>query len=481
MNGAALPFVLSDPAPARPPPKAFSADGSDEPTPPRSLVARLFRHLDRAPFARTVPDFLVDAARAQTESEAAARLKGEIRTSMDAFWSAHEEAAYLRQLRTPLGSYREHRRVEDAVADYVERAGFPRLVEKLRACRRSGSLAERAADGKLIVLWDAKCNLARLCPDESGVQSARVAERYLPVVEAWLAGGKGRRVQKAVFTFPNVPAGGLRAAKRAQFAALDRLLRRKVCRNIKGALATQEDPLSRHGDWHAHLNVLLLVDGPLEWGMLRAEWTAVTRTLFPDCAAASFQVELRELPRTLKALRAASREQVKYAAKMVDSGVRALPGDELSGVLPGVDPLGAAPVAGAYGQWPKAPGLVQWPYAAFGEWWEAGLCFRRTRAYGVLHGAPRPDPTADRPRLHPLGRVRYDGARRDYEVHLGGSRRWAEDLPVDLTPPNKSADYYKGNKSAGRAAGGAAAGCSAGVYADTGPPPQAPFDDTLPF
>ena len=431
MTAAPLPFVLADPAYIRSPPPSMGGGRLS----PRG---RLFQFLDARPDAHSAPDFLVEAACAQTAGETAARWSSdvEIQVSLARYAARHEEAAYLAKLRKPLGSYSEHRRVEDAVADYVEAAGYPKLTDKLRACRRAGTVAERETDGKILVQWDSKCNLARLCPDESGVESSRVAQRYLPRVEDWLAGGKRRRVQKAVFTVPNVPAGGLRAAKRDQLKALDRLLRRKVCRNVQGALVTQEDPLSAAGDWHPHLNVLLLVEGFLDWGALRAEWTEVTRRFFPDSTATSFQIEIRELPGTLVALRAAFREQVKYAAKMVASGVPpiASPGDDTGPVVREVrDPLAVAPVDGSYGRWSKAPGLVAWPYAAFGEWWEAGLRFRRTRAYGVLYGAPKPGPAADRPRLRPLGRVRYDAGRRDYEVHMGGVRRWAKELPVDLT------------------------------------------------
>lgn len=387
MSAAPLPFVLADPAPPRP----FAPGPNACPTP----RGRLFQFLSGRPDAHTVPDHLVTAAQVQAAGEQAARaaVDAKIDESVARYAAAREHAAYLAALCKPLGSYRENRRVEDAVADYAEAAGFPALARKLRACRRDGTVVERESDSRVMVQWDSKCNLARLCPDESGVQSARVADRYLREVESWLAGGRERRVLKAVLTVPNVPAGGLRAAKRDQFRVFDRLLRRKVCRSVKGALATQEDPLSRHGDWHPHLNVLLLVDGPLDWGALRAEWTEVCRPLFPDSPAASFQIDIRKLPRTLEGLRAAFREQVKYAAKMVASGVPPgpLPGnDKGPAASEAGDPLAASPVAGSYGRrWAKAPGLVQWPYAAFGEWWEAGLRFRRTRAYGVLHGAPK--------------------------------------------------------------------------------------------
>lgn len=149
----------------------------------------------------------------------------------------------------------------------------------------------------------------------------------------------------------------------------------------------------------------------------------------------------------------------------------------------------ASAVAGAsYGTWSAGPpGLLELPDAALLEWCEAGDNFRRSRAYGVLHGVKRDKGQEDAPRLIPLGRMEYDARQRDCRVKMSGQTHWGQALErqrqarVDLIPFDKSAEYqalesvaYKANKSA---TSGTGEGRSGG---ERGPPGQ-DFNDRIPF
>lgn len=115
-----------------------------------------------------------------------------------------------------------------------------------------------------------------------------------------------------------------------------------------------------------------------------------------------------------------------------------------------------------------------------------GRRFRRTRAYGVLHGGktdtPR-DPGVEM--LKPVGLFRYDGTRRDVELQMGGKTTWAREMMAqaqvrreaerdgrkDLIPPDKSAVVNKALKSAyGDRPVAAQCGGTSGFYHETGPP-----------
>lgn len=253
-------------------------------------------------------------------------------------------------------TYKQRRQIEARLADYIEQhmdvlqqvSSLRDAPAKLRACRRTGHWGERveADRRKLVMGWDFKCGMTRLCPDESRAEQRRLVRRYKPAALAWAREKPTmRRIQKGVVTWPNIEAGKLAPMKREmcrQFAAL-----LKSIPAVKGSLVSQEDPLGSGETWNLHLNVVLLIEGRFDWLELIQRWTAQTRHLFPECDAEHFQIKMRELPRFDEdELDAALREVIKYAVKHQD--------------MTDLDPN------------------------RFLEWWNAGLRFRRTRSYGVL-------------------------------------------------------------------------------------------------
>lgn len=252
-------------------------------------------------------------------------------------------------------NYRQRRCIEHLLADYLEEVGgFPELVRALRACRCSGNWGyhDTPAGARIVVAWDQKCGLARLCPDESRVEGRRLARRYLPHFVDWAARSPWHRVQKFVVTWPNIPAAELARFKRLQFQIFNKLQKR--FRAVKGSLITQEDPLSRRGDWNLHLNVLALVHGRFSWEEVRAAWFELSRHLFPECEAPSYQIDFQQLDKDPRALHRAVLECIKYPVKHVTEKAnyeRQRRGADRSeapdiGHRGGSDRAGGAPVAG---------------------------------------------------------------------------------------------------------------------------------------
>lgn len=284
-------------------------------------------------------------------------------------------------------TYKQRRKLEEKIAAFIDsNASYfsehaPELITnamKLRACRRSGTWGERheGCKHKVVIGWDFKCGIPRLCPDESRAEQRRLVRRYRKPALAWVAAKPAmRRIQKGVVTWPNVALGSLAPIKRAFFKELSKLT--KKFPTIKGVLASQEDPLSEHGDWNVHVNVVFLVEGRLDWMALIEQWTAQTRHLFPTCDAEHFQIKMRELPRfDDDALDDALREVVKYAIKHQD----------MSAIAP----------------------------ERFAEWWKAGKAFRRTRSYGVLFRIG--DPKREFAEVVWHGRVWWDDRASAYAV-----------------------------------------------------------------
>lgn len=275
-------------------------------------------------------------------------LKGEI----DAKLNQSDDSNRTKQRTT----YRQRREIEARLADYLdEHAEAFALVRelreapaKLRACRRAGVWGERSEGGrsKLVMGWDFKCGMTRLCPDESRAEQRRLVRRYKPAALAWVKEKPAlRRIQKGVVTWPNIPAGELAPMKRRMCKEFSAFV--KLFPTIKGVLVSQEDPLGAGGEWNLHMNIVLLIEGRIDWLALIEQWTARTRHLFPTCEAGHFQIRMRELPRHNEhELDAALREVIKYPVKHQD--------------MRGLEPN------------------------RFLEWWNAGLRFRRTRSYGVL-------------------------------------------------------------------------------------------------
>jgi hypothetical protein len=153
----------------------------------------------------------------------------------------------------------------------------------------------------------------------------------------------------------------------------------------------------------------------------------------------SFQIDFQELERDPRKLAAAYRELVKYMMK------HAAPAVASAAPQPPEDP------AASFGAWQEPPGLLELPDPALREWCAAGDGFRRSRAYGELHGAGEDAPgEAEVSALRPVGTASYVAERGDYELRLNGCRYWAREAargPVDLIRADRSA-VNKADKSA---------------------------------
>lgn len=115
-----------------------------------------------------------------------------------------------------------------------------------------------------------------------------------------------------------------------------------------------------------------------------------------------------------------------------------------------------------------------------------GRRFRRTRAYGLLHGGQADDPgEAGSSALTPIGTFRYDPGRRDIELQIGGRSFWVREVNArararreaersglkGLIPADRSAALTKALKSADDECALRLQGCyDDGFYAETGPP-----------
>ena len=360
---------------------------------------------ERNPDARTVPDHvLVPAERvhqAQTFTPTDA-------THADVVASLIDEA--LTDLN---GRYAERRKTEQMVVDYLSRYSlYPKLIDRLSCCRKHGALGYRCnehGEPRHLVAWSEKCGVTRLCPDESRQEQKRLAKRYVPAMLDWVHASPWRQLKQIVLTVPNVPRGQLHKMKRelmertkkwlkdplgriaplkaelkvTEDKAMRKQLRKRISEEcarlpIKGALVSQEDPLSKHDNWNVHQNALIETQGPFPYAEARMAWYELTKDLFPDDAEKmkkGWDFFARDITKE-KDLTRAIMELVKYQVKLVSSS------------KPGAD-----------GTWygaDQAPPLVAWPAAAFIEWWEAGYSanvdkrgrrspFRRTRSYGALY------------------------------------------------------------------------------------------------
>lgn len=357
-----------------------------------------------------------------------------------------EQAAKIREsVEQGLSGYARRRAAELELAEYVEgvarRVGDARMLqaaESLQECRRNGTVGIRG-DGRHMVAWDEKCRESRLCPDEAREETMRLAERYTPAMIEWQRGQYGRRLQYAVFTQQNVPHGELAAGKRALLARVKEFLngsvdacpvaygvnkvegrrvvlssrKRKLKRfpSIAGSFVCQEDPLSGSGGgWNVHVNVLLMVEGRLDWAELRQEWGG--------------NVHLQQIDGTVEAVAASIRELVKYSARAV-----------------------AEKSASKAGQSP-APAMVEWTDAEFSEWYNAQRGFRRTRSYGAAYKIGKPEAEAvEWSDVFWCGSVHWNGS--------GYSLSLVDLIPADnfsdsaAKAANKSADNGR-NEGSGR-------------------------------
>lgn len=304
--------------------------------------------------------------------------------------------------------------IRQALAEYIAlNAGnsyfkYDGIITKLESARTAGVVGV-TPDGRTISIWDDKVNCVRLCPDEAREECQRITRKYGPEIMRLLDLLPRARLYYAVYTEPNVPAGGLAAGKRSQFkrfANFHRSAWAKSC--LKGSFVIQEDPLSKHLDWNIHLNAIHIVQGDFNYKTLRQHW--------------GNNVEIREIKGTPEDLAKAFLECVKYAAKHI--------GEKSED-----------------GKHTVAPPLTQWPFELFDEWFEAGKAFRRSRSYGQLY---RPVAAAEKgvaiDTVSWIGQINWET--NGYRVNLKKSVQDA--FGVDLIQSDKfaglslrSSDYLK--------------------------------------
>lgn len=316
--------------------------------------------------------------------------------------------AYIRNTVTPKAMLHEIQRLE-------------KLADQMAACRTSGQHGIGVNGNGIFVenrfMWTAKCRKAKLCPDESRLEGARIAERYLPHIENWLDTGKNRRAFYLVLTQPNAPVGTLRESKKQMFTDFVNLLERirhnkkirKLVGDIQGALVVQEDPLAARGDWNVHLNVVALVQGAFNWKELRKAW-------------GDYQIHIEEIKRDK--LAGSFKELCKYQAKATSVG------NEHSAS--------------------KQPGMVDWPADCWLEWWRANDGFRRTRSYGVLYNLPELEEATEEVaegaeskevvRTHWMGRMTWNG-RRYHVEHFPEALQYVGLIQADKSGSGASKKY----------------------------------------
>jgi hypothetical protein len=311
--------------------------------------------------------------------------------AVDAGWYKSEVMKDLSQahdqLQADLPGYVRRREMEQELADYIERMSLevdptnihhfrsdstysnPGIVDRLRNCR-CDRCSYAKPDGGIIHMYDSKCGLDRLCPDEAREATKRVTERYVPEILNFMREKRSHRAFYLVMTKPNFEVGNLYDAKRslqkdfkswmtatrpvtqediAKGLATSRTKKLPVWPQIQGALTVQEDPLAAAGDWNVHLNVVLLVDGRIDYKAIRETW---------GC-----NVEIRELKGTPGALARTFLEVLKYSAQIVGEKSASKMKKGQSG----------------------APAMTEWPHERFLEWWLANKGFRRLRTYGRLY------------------------------------------------------------------------------------------------
>lgn len=372
----------------------------------------------------------------------------------------------IAEIQAQAGKGSARRVAERELATYIEQRVVPitrdpRILElpnKMHDCRRSGCWGVQP-NGNGITAFDSKCGELRLCPDESRADQQRLVARYLPPIMDAMQ--QGLTAHYVVLTRPNVAPGDLRAELSASYRHL-RALRRcgvrrcKVCATpyysanaklkarkrctravgegtcggklgarriafpqIRGMLAVLEAPLGAHADWHVHLNLVLLVDGWLDYGELREAW--------------GYNLEVRRLYGDDDQLRQALIEVIKYPVVLTaEKSDRVDAGGWRGDPTPQLELLGEvrgpAEYFDARGH-VAAPPMTAWPPELWVEWYQAHQRFRRVRGYGLLHGVALDDaPTLDLDDVLWCGQLRFVGSGYVLSVPL------LESIPGDNSP-----------------------------------------------
>jgi len=242
------------------------------------------------------------------------------------------------------------------------------LSDKLKNCRQHSTIGLKP-DGGFIAIWDEKCGLSKLCPDESREEARRLSESDIPAIKAFLEKDRRHTFQFAVFTMPNVQPGGLHQAKRDMQKRFSALLKQKCMDAVAGVRVIQEDPLAADGGFNVHLNVMLLIDGLFDWKAVRAAW--------------GYNIDFQ----SADSLRSKTRRKLEQKGISTDSM------DDITVLVHAYNELtkySSQTVASkseektAAGRTP-APPMVEWPADRWREWWASNKGFRRSRSYGVLY------------------------------------------------------------------------------------------------
>jgi hypothetical protein len=306
----------------------------------------------------------------------AAEFESEQDIARDFLLPQHKALGAERDDPGALAIYEKHRIVERQIADklycdvtaYAQSAQREILAGQIRAtaikmfqCRTAGNFG-MGPQGRPVIAWESKCGCSKLCPDEARHEGQRLFDRYASVMAEHEK--HGGRVYKMWLTLPNYPGARLAEGQRYIFKRFrDRMIRPvskgKNKFGIDGALAILEAPLSKDREWNVHLNVVLLTKGWISYAKLRDAW--------------GWNLEVRHHRRfDEKGMHALFNEMVKYSVRTVT---------EKSGSK----------------HHSEAPAFIDWTPAEILEWFEANQNFRRTRAYGCLHGIGKPDRPENRP------------------------------------------------------------------------------------
>ncbi len=360
---------------------------------------------------------------------------GELRSYASLIEPAVKAAA---QLELGLTQYAKRAEIRRMLAEKIELEVVPvlplpwiaKIPEKLRNARKSGTFGIHALSGKGIVLWDEKASLSRLCPDDAREEGSRLQKRYTPQIEKDWA--DGCHVQYAVFTMPNFAQGKLAFGMKKIMTRFRNLIMRKdrdgnrVFPEIEGAIAVLEAPMAWDRSWNVHVNVMLVVRGFCDYKKLRELW--------------HWNVHFKKLPTgDLEALRKSFRELIKYSVQATsEKSEEKLERGRAD--VDGADPLREADTWPADGMpvdpvRAAAPPMLAWTGQELGEWLMAMHRFRRTRSYGSLYGAPKPE-AADLQEFVWIGSVRLRGGAYRLSVRL------LDSIPEDKSSPAAALDRW---------------------------------------
>ena len=363
---------------------------------------------------------------------------GEIHSYASMIESASKAAA---QFELNLEHHNDRAKMRGLLAEKIAREVVPvcpmpfiaKMPDKLLNARKSGTFGVHMVSGKGIVLWDDKASLSRLCPDDAREEASRLQRRYVPAVEeAWK---DGCHVQYAVFTMPNFAPGELAKGMKQIYDRFRALLKKKdadgnlLFPEIEGALCVLEAPMAWDRTWNVHLNVMLVVRGFCDYAKLRRLW--------------HWNVEFKKLPTgDVEHLRKSFRELIKYAVqatseKSSEKGeARAREGDRQDAAA--VTRGSAAPVDGEHEDRQgraAAPAMLAWTGLELAEWLCAMHGFRRTRSYGCLYGAPKPE-AENLDKFVWLGFVRWGHGGYRLRVSL------LDSIPEDKSPSSDALDRW---------------------------------------